>query len=142
MSLTSADKECAVCDSTRAHVTFIFSPVVDPSVTSAISFLKKFIPDIKAGTKSSTVRGRAPRTWFAGSRAKAKWYPLGHGSPTYFGTLTLTSVTTLRVRDFTMAHVTTNQTLSDYIRVWVLLKKKNETPKPCTCGHLATMIAV
>ena len=125
---------CALCGSSRASITFVFSPVVDRSVRPSMPFVKAHIGDVRSGVKVSTVRRRAPSTWRPGAKIKAVWYPRGHGFPEVFGTIVVASVRTVLVRDFADEHVTTSQSLHEYMRQWVV-----KGCEPCTCGRWASL---
>jgi len=99
-----------------------------------MTFIKAHIGDVRSGVKSSTVRKGAPSTWRVGAKVKAVWYPRGHGPPEVFGTIIVTSVRTILVRDFADEHVTTGQSLHAYMRQWIV-----RGCEPCTCGRWASL---
>ena len=125
---------CALCGSSRASIAFVFDPVVDFGVRPSMTFVKAHIGDVRSGVKASTVRRRAPSTWRPGARIKAVWYPCGHGPPEVFGTVVVASVRTILVRDFADKHVTTGQSLHEYMKRWVL-----KDCEPCTCGRWTSL---
>ena len=110
-------------------VTFVYSSDLDERVKPSMKFLNSHRHDIINHVKNRTLRGKVPRTWVPGARAKAVWGS-AFGKPTQFGTLTIIRVTPLLVNELNAEHVTTNQSFSDYMDQWVIGKRQ------CVCGRL------